>query len=314
MKKPKSILLLGANSFVGRRFVSRLSGGTSEVHLVARSESVFKQQKGVYYHKTSLDDEYMLKAVLPSCDIVFHLASETTPGYSAFRPTLEATNNLLPTLRFLECLQLYKDVRLVFVSSGGAVYGNISDPFASEMQTLSPLSYYGAGKAALEKFIIAFSNQTGCSSIIVRPSNFFGPEQPFRSGFGVVSTIFNHLQKSKAIDIWGDGEIVRDYLYIDDFIDLCLMFMENHFEEGKCSVYNVGSGTGVTLNKLCSLIEGITGREIKRRYQQQRVVDVERIVLDNSKILRDCGWSAQTSLKDGLTKTWEWFCSQQKNI
>lgn len=310
---PEGILVIGGTGFVGRVLLAKLNSFFPEIYTIARKEDCLEKLPNVSHYRSSLDNSVLLKKILPRCRVVFHLASETTPGSSILQPALEATNNLLPSLRFLECLQEYSHLSLVYVSTGGAIYGDSGKDKVSEDMPLFPLSYYGAGKAALEKFIFAYSRQTGNTALILRPSNIYGPGQVYKKGFGIIPTIFHRLLKGEILQLWGDGTTTRDYLYIDDFVDFCLMLLRNSsLENGVTRVYNIGSEKGTTLIELLTLIEQITGQSIQREFQPARKVDVSRIVLDNARINSKFQWSPRTDLQTGLTKAWEWFRIQQK--
>lgn len=303
----KNILLLGGNGFIGCRLTQRLIKDYC-VHVIARTVSESDCIENIHYHANSITDSKLLREVLPKCDIVFHLATDTTPGKSALLPALEANYNLLPTLHFLEILQEYPDVFLIYISTGGAIYGDPSVELVEEKNPLVPLSYYGAGKAAIEKFIIAFCHQTGQSAMILRPSNLYGPSQRYRSGFGIIPTIFHHLLERKALSIWGDGENIRDYLYIDDFVELCLFLVERIKtieKDVKAPIYNVGSGVGFSSNKLIEIIQNITGLKVQAEYLVARKVDVRRVVLNCDKLKKDYGWTAKTGLIEGIEKYWQ---------
>ena len=310
----KGVLLLGGTGFVGRSLAARLIAEGEQVFVIARREYDWIETPGVISYVSSLDNRALLEEVLPRCKTVFHLATETTPGVSALHPSIEAEANLLPSLRFLECLQRHPYILLIYLSSGGAAYGDSMHCPVSEQVALSPLSYYGAGKAALEKFILAFCRQTKGRAIILRPSNFYGPGQPYQKGFGVIPTIFHHLLTDDSMQIYGDGETVRDYLYIDDFVDFCMQNLINGSCVANSIIYNIGSGEGTTLNELCSLAEKVSGKRIERNYQSARTIDVQRIVLDCSRVDSDLQWTAKIHLQKGLAKTWEWFCNQQKDM
>lgn len=303
----QNILLLGGTGFIGRQLIRRLINNDYVVHVIARTADKLPKLDNMYCYTGSLGNRELLRAVLPKCDIVFHLASDTTPGVSALLPAFEAEHNLLPTLDFLEVLQEYPSLYLIYISTGGAIYGDSSDLFAEETSPLLPLSYYGAGKAAIEKFIIAFCHQTSHSSIILRPSNFYGTDQPYRLGFGIIPTIFHHLYERKELSIWGDGESMRDYLFVDDFIDLCLMLINwvGTDNSDGISIYNVGSGYGYSLNQLVRIIETVTGISIQRKYYPARKVDVRRIVLNCDKLKTNFGWYAMTDLTKGLDIIWK---------
>lgn len=303
----QGILILGGTGFVGRQLLKRLHLQHPEIYVISRSSHSLPRLSGVHCYTDSLDNLSLLDTILPRCKTVIHLASDSTPGSSALQPTFEATNNLLPTLRFLEILQKYKNISLIYISSGGAIYGNPTAPLVKENDPLAPLSYYGAGKAALENFIIAFCQQSQHHTIILRPTNFYGPEQPYRNGFGVIPTIFQTIITKQPLPIWGDGENVRDYLYIEDFIDLCIRLIDKSVTHNNVSIYNVGAEQGTTLNQLCSLIEEMTQMSVIRQYKDAHTVDVRSIVLDCSHIHEDYDWYPRVDLKTGLIKTWKWF-------
>ena len=303
----KNILLLGGTGFVGRRLIQRLARYYI-VHVIARTADQLPKFDDMYGYIGSLGNRDLLREVLPQCDMVFHLASDTTPGASALLPAFEAEHNLLPTLRFLEVLQDYPDILLIYISTGGAIYGNSSDFLVAETSPLLPLSYYGAGKAAIEKFVIAFCHQTNHSAIILRPSNLYGPSQRYRPGFGIIPTIFHHLHEKKTLSVWGDGEAIRDYLFIDDFVDLCVQFIRNPVSVFGCAeIYNVGSGQGVSLNQLCEMIEATTQLKVHREYYPTRKVDVHRIILDCGRLQAKFCWKNQTDLQEGLSITWDFL-------
>ncbi len=305
--KAEQILLLGATGFVGQHLLWALQNHSLETHVIARHAHILPIQPGVHYHATSLDDTACLTRILPHCQTVIHLASASTPGSSALQPVFEAEHIILPTLRFLEVLQDYPSIHLIYLSSGGAVYGNTDHPFIPEQTTLSPLSYYGASKVAIEQFIQAFCQQLHRPATILRPSNFYGPGQPYRPGFGIIPTIFHHLRIQKPLSIWGDGNIIRDYLYIDDLTRLCEHLITHHSSNNTVKIYNVGAGQGHSLNQLCELIEEVTGQKIQRNYQTARQVDVRRVVLDCHQVCKDHQWFPKINLKTGLKLTWEWF-------
>ena len=301
------VLVIGATGFIGRSIVPMLSSIFDKVYTISRRESCFDASLKINHHRCSLDNVVILKKILKKCNVVIHLASETNPGTSILQPYLEATNNLLPSLRFLECLQEFPHVILVYVSTGGAIYGDVDMAKVPESIPLSPLSYYGAGKAALEKFIGAFSRQAGNTTIILRPSNIYGPGQYYRKGFGIIPTIFEKILKKEDLHVWGDGKIIRDYLYIDDFVSFFKILIKNIFFEKSINIYNVGSSAGLSLNDLILIIENKTKNKLNVVYQRNRKIDVKSIVLDCSLAINKFVWRANTSIEKGIEKTWDWY-------
>lgn len=300
-------LLIGGTGFVGQALAPRLARAGHRVHLVARRPVPVGFGGEIVLHTSPLDNAKLLHTLLPACRTVYYLASDSTPGTSASEPMWESELNLGPALRFLDILQKYDRAHLVFISSGGTVYGNPRSLPVGEDHPLSPLSYHGAGKIAVEAFLQAYCRQFGRSVTVLRPSNFYGPGQPYRKGFGIVRGILEHLRRDLPVEIWGDGENVRDFLYIEDFVDACMRLAEKGREKGAVDVFNVGYGRGVSINDLCGLVESVTGMRIRREYRAGRAIDVRSVVLDYSRLHRATGWAPATDLETGLARTWEWL-------
>lgn len=305
------ILVLGASGFVGRRLVTALAEAGHNVLALARRTPAPLFPANVEVITASLDNSTLIEAMLASCKAVFHVASDSTPGTTASQPALEVGLNLLPTMRFLESLQKFPHIPLVYLSSGGAVYQPIASGGLTENSPAEPPSYYGAGKVAIENFIKAFESQHNGRALILRPSNFYGPGQHFRRGFGLIPTLFQHIVDKTPINIWGDGEIVRDYLFMDDFLVLCLAIVKSNFSYSRFQVCNVGSGKGHSINQVCGLVEEVTGETIEKKYLPSRNVDLKRIVLDSAKAKDFFGWEAKTALPVGISQSWDWF---KKNV
>jgi UDP-glucose 4-epimerase len=300
-----NILLLGGEGFIGTALTHHLSISDYQVHVVSRNLSEGKDGPGnVIRHRGDLADTGIISKLLPSCGTIVHLASCTTPGISALTPSMESELNILPTLQFLEILSDFKNRHLIFVSSGGTLYGNPEKVPTDEDMDLQPLSYHGAGKLAIETFLKTFSHLSGHSITIVRPSNIYGPGQYLQSGFGVIRTMLEHLIHESEMVIWGDGKAVRDFLYIDDMtraIGLLVGGKRDH------TVYNIGTGIGYSLNAVKVIIESVCGRRLKTRYMPKRQMDVKDIFLDAARFAHDTGWKPTVSLEKGIRKTWAWL-------
>jgi UDP-glucose 4-epimerase len=220
---------------------------------------------------------------------------------------LEADKNIAPTLRFLDILQGYKNVHIIFISSGGTLYGNPESTPVNEIFPLSPLSYHGAGKVALETFLKTFSTLPGKNTTIVRPSNVYGPEQPLRRGFGVIRTMLEHILRGTEMEIWGDGNSIRDFLYIDDMVSALITLIDFPYDN---NTYNVGSGVGYSLNQLREIIESVCGNKLSAIYRPSRKTDVKTIVLDSSLLSKKTKWNPMVSLEKGIALTWKWLRNQ----
>ena len=248
-------------------------------------------------HVGDQGDKAVLSPLLARCAQVIHLASATTPGDTVWSPSAEAEASLLPALRFLECLQDFPESRVIFVLTGGALYGNAEG--ANETTLPVPGSYHGAGKVALEAFFSVLGQRRPGGLTILRPSNIYGPGQALRAGFGIIPTLLERARDGGKVTIWGDGSSVRDYLYIDDMVAACRLALV-----GPNGVYNIGAGVGTSLNELIEQVQQITGRMLLVERQSTRASDVGRIVLDTARAREVLGWASSVGLREGLRRTW----------
>ena len=291
-------LLLGGGGFIGQSLARRLVELGQPVMVVARNAPL-QTLPGVVWRRGDLSDTNFVKEALIGCRAVVHLATTSTPGTYSREPLREGAENILPLLRLMQALDSSPELPLVYLSSGGAIYGNPQALPVTEEQALAPLSYHAAGKAAAEHFLGVFARQ-GHRVAILRPSNVYGPGQPHKASFGVIRSVLEHLRRGTTMEIWGDGETVRDYLYIDDLVEACLKTLDY-----PASVtFNVGSGVGHSLNELCHLAESVTGRQLELYHRPARGGDVKAVVLDIGRIRRETGWVPQVNLEEGLRRTW----------
>lgn len=298
--RSECVLLIGGNGFIGRALARRLASVGREVHVLSRHTETGRRD-GIEFHRGCQSEGALVAPLLARCDAVVHLASTTTPGRSTQAPALEMAENLLPLARLLQTLAEAGPRRLVFLSSGGAIYGKPPCLPASEDLPPAPLSWHATGKLAAEAMFATAARQNGSALAILRPGNVYGPGQELQSGFGFVRTLFECVRSGAPVDIWGDGHQVRDYLYIDDLVDACVGLLDNPAAQG---TFNVGTGIGTSLLELVELAQQITGRRVSVRYQPGRGIDVERIWLEAGRLERAIGRQPRISLVEGLMRTW----------
>lgn len=280
----KAVLLLGGGGFIGSALAQRLHYENVSVHSIGRN------------------DVDQLSTLLPRCGTVVHLASGSTPGSSAKQPSLELDNIAL-TLQLLDLLQTQPQTHLVYFSSGGTVYGNPVQIPVAEDCPMVPMSNHGAGKVAQEIFCNALRAQ-GNPTTILRPSNAYGPGQTLRQGFGLIRTMLEHARLGTTLEIWGDGENVRDFIYIDDVVEATLRLIQQPQDSG---TYNLGSGVGYSVNQVRSAVEALCNRRVKVRYHPARGIDVRSVVLDNGRLAAQLNWKPCVDLPDGAARTWDWL-------
>ena len=298
------ILVLGAGGFVGRHLVRALAQRDEKV-IAASRRPVHFELASVQSIVGELSEPADFMPLIARSRAVVHLASRSTPGSSAGNAMAELQNNLRPTLALLQALQDKPQTNLLYLSSGGSLYAAGNDSAAETAQVL-PRSYHGAAKIAAEHFISAWCLQYGGAATIVRPSNIYGPGQTERAGFGIIPTVLGKTMRDEPVTVWGDGSAVRDYLYIDDFVALCISVLAAPMPAGTC-LLNAASGIGVSIHDLLAAIEAVTGKPLQRNHDAHRAVDATRVVMDATLANRHYGWTPTTSLQEGLRQTWNWF-------
>ena len=303
----QEVLLIGGMGYVGRRLQQPLMTAGYRIHVIDRRAPDEKEERDIEFHGCLLSDESILRDVLPRCATVFYLASDSVPATTARRPSQEGERNLLPFLKFLDIFQDYSHTHLVYLSSGGTIYGNPESIPVHESSPVAPISYHGAGKAAIESFLHVCSNQCDSRITIIRPSNLYGPYQPYVPGFGVIRSMMEKLRRNAPVEIWGNGEIIRDYLYIDDFVAACLACMQFEKPQKRYRTFNVSSGQSLSISQLCDVIEAVTERRLKRVYLPGRAIDVKSVILDYSRIKKELGWQPVVGINEGLKRTWQWM-------
>jgi UDP-glucose 4-epimerase len=298
------ILVIGGCGFIGSHIVDRLIEDRHEVRVLDRRMERFRPPlPGVDYVIGSFADRMTLIEALTGMDLVFHLASTTVPGTANLAPQADVQDNLLGTLVLVETMVEAGVRRLLYLSSGGTVYGVHEGAPIAEEHPLLPINSYGIVKVAVERYLEMFRRTEGLSSVVIRPSNPYGPRQGHMGVQGVVSTFLNRVQKGEPIEIWGDGRVVRDYFCVTDLARLCVMAGVSD----ETGVFNAGSGVGTSLNALVSLIGDVTGRRAEPVYRPGRAVDVPCSVLDVSRAQETFGWRCTVPLAEGIRQCWEWM-------
>lgn len=298
------VLVIGGNGFLGSHLVSGLRDVGYAIRVLDRSSprSNF-DWRGVDYRIGGLDDADALVEVLRGVDVIYHLASTTVPGTSNLDPIYDVSTNVVGSLNLVAAMSKTGVRRIVFFSSGGTVYGVPQHLPVEESHVLRPISSYGVTKVAIENYLLMYQQLGTVDPLILRPSNPYGPRQSTAGIQGAIGTFLGKALAKQGIGIWGDGEIVRDYLYVDDLIALAIKAGVTDV----CGVYNAGSGTGFSLNQLCNLVREVTGESLPVEYLPARKFDVPKVVLDISATSKQFGWMPNISMKEGLARTWVSF-------
>jgi len=302
----KKALVTGGCGFIGTNLVDRLVGDGIAVNVldVAATEGL-TDARGVRFFHGDMSSADALANAVDGVDLVYHLAWSTIPKTSNEDPVFDVTSNVSGTLKLLDaCVQ--KGVRkVVFISSGGTVYGiPVSVPI-DEDAPLEPINSYGITKLAAEKYLELYRRLHGLEYVILRPSNPYGPLQNPLGKVGTVAVFMYRAMKGMPINIWGDGKVVRDYVFIADLVDALVKAGGQPSLSRR--VFNIGSGSGLSLLELLDKVAAVVGRTPEVIFEPGRPFDVPANVLSNERAREHMGWSPATPVEAGLEKTHEWM-------
>jgi UDP-glucose 4-epimerase len=305
-----NILVLGGNGFIGSHVVDELLGAGHKVSVFGRRHEVWRKPlSAVNYYLGDFSNIPLLAEALQGVDVVMHLISTTVPSTSNLDPIADIQGNLESTMRLLQVMVSVNVKRIIFLSSGGTVYGIPSVLPVPETHPLDPICSYGVVKVAIEKYLGMFEHLHGLRPLIIRASNPFGPRQGHEGVQGVVSTFMQKILLGEKVTIWGDGSTKRDYLYVTDLARFCRLAAESE----QTGVFNAGSGTGLTLNELARMIEAVSGKTLNIEYKAGRAFDVREIVLNIGKAEKLLNWRPEIDLQQGLSLQYDWMINKGEN-
>jgi UDP-glucose 4-epimerase len=300
----KNILIIGGNGFIGSHLIDLFLQMNLSVRILDKYEEKYRNPlPQVDYRLGEFADLNLLDDALNGQDTIINLACSTVPANSNKDCTSDIQNNLMPSVKLLDLMVKKKCRKIIFISSGGAVYGNPAVSPTPEDSILQPISSYGIVKAAIEHYIYMYEKLYGLKYLIIRPSNLFGPRQGSSGIQGLIITILDSVLQKKEISILGNGNAVRDYLYINDLVEFFRIAVKKDAE----GVYNAGSGIGYSVNDIIRIIFKTTGFSPEIKYKPARSFDVERIVLDVKKAKSNLDWHSSTPVEKGISDFWEYI-------
>ena len=226
-----------------------------------------------------------------------HLASSSLPKDSNKDPYRDIQSNLIGSLNILNLMVKYSIKKIIFVSSGGTVYGNPVTVPVDELHSTNPTCSYGIVKLAIEKYISLYQAEHGISAVILRLSNPYGIRQRLRYSQGVVPVFLDLALRSQPLHVWGDGSVIRDFIYISDAVNAIL---SSCIYQGSPSIFNIGSGSGISLNYLIEIIEDVVGRKQEVVYHESRSFDVPTNVLSIDRAVKYLQWHPTVSTNEGI--------------
>jgi UDP-glucose 4-epimerase len=303
-----SILVTGGNGFIGSHFVDSLAAAGRRVVALDLYPRPFEPSpENAASIQGNLADPELIGRVLvdEGVEVVVHAAWASIHETSLKDPAADLEANLVPTVRLLDACREAGVRRFVFLSSGGQVYGIPNETPVREDHPADPISAYGAAKLAAEKYVGMYARMYGLESVILRPSVPYGPRQNPRRRQGAVAVFVYRALLGQPVEIWGDGEVLRDYFFIEDLSRALVAAVDLPAAAG--GVFNLGGRETVSLNDLVGAIEQALDLKIEVKFREARRFDVPSLELDWSAARRVLGWSPEVELEDGIRRTAAWI-------
>jgi UDP-glucose 4-epimerase len=298
-------LVLGGGGFIGTHLCRALARQGAQVHGFGRRRAYPEALAGIPWIGGEFTDRAALARAVEGNEVVFHLLGGSTPESSNKDPVGDLLSCTAATLQLLEICCASGVQKVVFLSSGGTVYGVPRQLPIPETAPTDPISAYGISKLAVEKYLNLYRHLQGLEYAVLRVANPFGPYQSPDRRQGVVPALMYRIMHGQPVEIWGNGHVVRDYLYIDDVVTALLAIV------GYCGahrVFNVGGGAGRSVLEVVDDIAEVLGRpRFERVHKPGRATDVPVNVLDVSLIEREIGWCPTTPWLEALRATAEWL-------
>lgn len=301
-------VILGGGGFIGSAIADRLLRDGHSVRIFERPRvqpyRAFSEDEQVEWMSGDFTNAYDIGRAIAGVDAVLHLISTTLPKSSNDDPIYDVESNLVVTLQLLNAMVNHNVRRMVFISSGGTVYGIPEYLPIDERHPTEPVVSYGITKLAIEKYLHFYEHMHGIEAITLRVSNPYGERQRIETAQGAIGVFLERALTGKPVEIWGDGSVTRDYIYISDVAEAFVRALEYH---GPKRVFNIGSGSGTSLNDMVAMFEDLLRIPIKRNYLSARPFDVPVNVLSNELARSELHWSPSTTMQEGILRTAAWM-------
>ena len=301
------VLVTGGAGFIGSNLVDRLIDKRYEVVIVDNLSSGHEKNinKKARFYKMDIQDselEEIFRKERP--EYVSHHAAQKDVRISVADPIFDAKINVLGTLNILQNCITYKVKKIVFASSGGAIYGEQETFPASETHPVRPISPYGITKLVAEHYMFYYKTIYGLDYVSLRYSNVYGPRQDPYGEAGVVAIFIQKMCNGEKPIINGDGEQTRDFVYVGDVVTANMHAIDSITGSG---IYNIGTGVETSINQLFDHLKAILNPQIGKEHCPAKQGEQKRSVIDNSLAEKILQWKPQVSLKDGLRNTCDYF-------
>lgn len=296
----RKILVLGGNGFLGKNLCTYLADRGEKVYSFDMSLPKERDAR-IEYIDGDFFDDYTLEKIIKGMDVIFHAICTLNPGNSNAKCIVGYERDFVQTAKLCYYIK-DTDCRMIFFSSGGTVYGNQEIQPILETAVPVPINHYGNLKLCIENTIRTFNFQMKKNMLVARISNPYGPGQDYHKGVGFIDAAIKRALSGETIEVWGDGTVVRDYIYIDDLCKMLYALIDYH---GEYEVFNLSSNTGVSQNDILEILKDILP-DMKVSYAPGRSVDAKKIILDNTRIHSICDMK-MVPIEEGIRKYYEYI-------
>lgn len=303
----KECIIIGGSGFLGLNVARGLLSCGYKVTIVdkkAPSPDHFSDlRKKTVFVKMNYHKQDLLRTVIKDKYALFHFASLSLPGTSMENMENDIKDDVMESVKLFKLAYKAGVKKIFFPSSGGTVYGNSNKLPIKEESLTDPISPYGVNRLTIEKYLFLLNKTCGLDYLIYRLGNPYGPGQNPDGEQGLIAIVIYKLLSDLPIMIFGDGNNLRDYIFIEDVVTAFISGIEHDL---KNNVYNVGTGKGYTINEVIKIASEIVGIKPRVEYLNRRHIDVKENILDAGKLRSATGWKAAVSLEEGIDRTYKW--------
>lgn len=305
-------IIYGGAGFIGSYIAEELLGNNISVTIFDKKNCSKKNIDHIINDVTFIEGDFNNRIeVMESIqdhNYVVHLVSSTLPADSILNPSYDIESNLLSSLGLFDSCVKNKIKKIIFISSGGTVYGNPVEIPIKENHPTDPLTSYGIIKLTTEKYLGMYNHLYGLDYKILRFANPFGARQNPRLNQGLIAHLLHKIKNKETIEIWGDGKVIRDYFSVKDGARAVFLAIVDNSSN---RIYNIGSGKGLSVNQVILKFRQVLGLNFRVKYKPSRKFDVKKNILDISLAKKFLKWVPRENFNSELKKTWEYILENE---
>lgn len=295
------VLILGATGFIGKALIQALSGDNTIIAYGRRSQPGWNNGF-IEYVPGNLSEEKRFAWLLEGVDVVIHLACSAVPSDDTSKIEDEIVDNIIPAVRLLEEMKNRRNIKLIYASSAGTVYGETGESVNSIISSTEPKCSYGIQKVVIENYIKFYGRRYGLNYSIIRMSNPYGIGQDPHKVQGLIPILLRHILNGQPVTVYGDGTNIRDYIYLPELIDGILKTVSY---KGSQRVFNLGFGKYYSINEVINMVENITRKRFTERNElKERFCDIKKGIVDFKSSQTELGWHPHIELSEGIRLTY----------